>query len=1066
MKNPLLFTLFLFLILPSLSAQFNWQPTEGPNGGAQWNIWYNDNYAFYPDEYSLYRTNDGLNWEKLPESAIWPMAAHGSNLVGQCFEGNSFAYDQPVTLKVSHDDGETWMEGTLPPALSYITKLAFCSHGIYTANWDEHIIYRSQDEALTWDTVNFPIQYASAILAFDEKIYVHNFSKVCRTDTNGENWEILTPAFAPGESIMGMFARAPHILISTKKNLWHSHDDGQTWLAQNTPGLFKYEGFVQVGNTIFGSGGETGLAKSEDFGVTWISLPTAPVYTAISALAIAGGMPLLSTFNQGVFRWEEASQSFKNANNGLHSALVSDLAKGETSLWANTPNGVFRYDKLIQQWDSMPSVSQISQEYKMLVSNDSDLVCAVHQSKDYFYYSKDDGVHWDSINPSPDPFGQTFDISGIKAFGQSIFVKNGYDSWLRTDDFGQSWDTLPSYIQNFVQFKNLYVGGNWDGSLYISTNQGLSWNIQPNALPGGTANFFVADDLLFAPVVAQNNSWSLGRVYATADGINWKYAHDGLPERTYGYNPEHGTYADFFGYQGQYFMYHSGLGFYTSLDTAKTWVPVERNESREVMMVDSLFYSGGWGGGVLSSVLPKVYGAIAQGNVYLDDNNNGIQEINESPLPNVSISLEAPDTWCPFYMTNTKSDGSYILGVTPGTSDTLRPWFTSKYLESINPPFRLVGNGGTGLDFGIKLTPEIHDLAIAGNYFGRPRPGFDLSAGVYYSNAGTVASDATISVKLDNHLTYLDATPPPNAVFGDSLVWSLAQLPVFEAGYISVKTNLPPATPLGLAIKSTCQISSSSPDFDAVDNVRVLSDTVVGSFDPNEKRVEPADGLTIEEIAEGKEILYTIQFQNTGTYEADQVRITDLLDAELDFTTCRFVAASHPVSTFRLIPGGLLEIIFEHIMLPDSNTNEASSHGFVTFAIQRKKGYVPFYAVRNEAAIYFDFNEPILTNLVLTPVKTPSVSTQTPKYKDDLGLRIYPNPAQQSFTISTVQKLEGSGTLTLLNTSGQICIQSQISDLGLPVLVNTTALSDGIYFVGLIGQDHSFYAPVVVCHSK
>jgi len=1067
MKQTALFTLLSFLFLPSLFAQFNWQHTDGPNGGSQWNIWYNDNYAFYSDEYFLYRTSDGVSWEKFPESAIWPLATHGSDLVGQCYEGNSFAYTQPVKLKVSHDDGETWIEGTLPPALSYITKLAFCSHGIYTANLSEQIIYRSEDEALTWDTLNFPIQYATEIWAFDERLYLSSKIQVCRSDSNGENWEIVTPPFTPGEYLLGLFAKAPHILISTGKNLWHSHDDGQTWVAQNTPGLFKYEGFVQTGNTIFGNGGATGLAKSEDFGVTWTSLPTAPVYTNILALATAGGMTLASSYNQGVFRWEEASQSLKYSNSGLHSAPVSGLAKGENTLWANTPNGVFRYDKQQQHWDSIPSVSQTRLEYKMLVSNDSDLVCAVHQSKEFFYCSKDDGVQWDSIYPPQDPFGQMINILGIRAFDHSIFVKSEYQNWIRTTDFGQSWDTLPYEIINFVKFKNVYVGADWNENLYISFDQGDSWNIQPNVLPGNAGKFFVADDLLFVPIKLQNNISALSRIYATADGINWNYAHDGLPDRFYDYYAEDGTYADFFGYHGQYYMYHSSLGFYTSLDTAKTWVPIERYMSLEVILADSIFYSGGGSGGVFRSTLPDVYGALAQGIVYQDDNNNGIHDNNESPLPGISVSLEAPDTWCPFYMTDTKSDGSYVLGITPSNMDTLRPLLTSNYIESISPPFRIVGNGGMGLDFGVKLTPDIHDMAIAGNYLGRPRPGFDLGAVIYYSNTGTLASDATISLNLDDQLNFIEANPAPSAVFGDSIVWSMSQLALFEEGHIWIKTSLPPTTPLGLVIKSTCHISGASPDFAPDDNIRVLADTVVGAFDPNAKSVEPADGLTIEEIAEGKEILYTIQFQNTGTYEADQVRITDILDAELDFTTCRFVAASHPVSTFRLMPGGLLEIIFEQIMLPDSNTNESSSHGFVTFAIQRKKAFDPFYTLRNEAAIYFDFNEPILTNQVTTPIITKDVSTHTPLFEAQReNLLISPNPAQQIFTISTVESIKGVGLLTIQNISGQVLQQRQVLDLSTPIVANATSFPEGTYIIRLIGEDASFIGRVVVSRGK
>jgi len=1067
MKHIALSSLFTLSIFSTLPAQFNWQHTNGPNGGSQWNIWYNDNYAFYTDEYFLYRTSDGLSWEKIPENAIWPLATHGSHLAGQFFEGNSFAYTQSVKLRVSHDDGENWVDGTLPTGVTYTQHLALCNHGIYLTDPSEEHIFRTQDDGLTWDTVVSPVQYAYFLSAYNERLYAGSHSKIWRTDSTGANWEIISPTFVSGEYLLGMFANSPHILISTEKNLWHSHDDGQTWVAQNMPGFFKYEGFVQIGNTIYGHGGGTSLAKSEDFGVSWTQLPTAPVYSNISAIATAGGMPLVSSYNQGVYRWEEATQAFQHSNNGLHSALVSGFANGDSCLWANTPNGIFRYDKLQQHWDSIPSVTDSRLEYKMLVSNDSDIVCAVHYSKDFFYYSTDNGVQWDSIYPPQDPFGPTFDISGIKVFEHSIFVRLEYNDWIRTTNFGQSWDTLPFGIMNFAKFKNVYVGSTWLGELYISTDQGDSWNIQSNPLPGNSGNFFVADDLLFVPIVPHNSINWLSRIYASSDGVTWKYAHDGLPNLVYGYDIEHYTYADFFGYQGQYFMYHSSLGFYTSLDTAKTWVPAERNAAREVILADSIFYSGGWGGGVFRSALPNVYGTLAQGIVYQDDNNNGNHENNESPLSDISISLEAPESWWPFYMTNTKSDGSYVLGVTPNNIDTLRPLLISNYIESINPPFRIVGNGGTGLDFGIKLTPDIQDLSIAGNYLGRPRPGFDLGAVIYYSNAGTLASDATISLNLDDQLSFIESTPAPTAVFGDSLVWSMAQLALFEAGHIWVKTNLPPTTPLGLLIKSTCHISSTSPDFAPGDNIRILYDTVVGSFDPNAKSVEPSDGLTIEEIANGKEILYTIQFQNTGTYEADRVRITDLLDAELDFSTCRFVAASHPVSTFRLMPGGLLEIIFEHIMLPDSNTNEASSHGFVTFGIQRKKAFEPLYIVRNEAAIYFDFNEPILTNQVTTPVKTISVSTDMPPLESrESGLLISPNPAQQIFSISTAERLSGAGFLMILNISGQVLQQRQVLDMGTPIVVNAAGFPEGSYIVRLIGKDASFIGRVVVSRVK
>ncbi len=1067
MKNNAFFLLICFFVIHQvrLNGQFNWQHTNGPDGGTEWGIWHNEQYAFYADEYFLYRTNDGLSWEKFPESAIWPLATHNNDLVGQFHADNLLAYEQQAKLKVSHDNGATWLDGTFPTGVTSTTKMAYCAHGIYLSEPSEQQIYRSQDDGLTWDSVLLPGLTAYRLQAFEERVYLDNSKKVMRSDTNGINWALISPALASGEYILGVTARDVHLLISTSERLWYSKDDGQTWAFQNTSGSFKFDAFIWIGDTIYGNGGETSLARSEDFGATWTMLPPGSLYLNQFGLAKAGGKPLVTTYNRGIFRWEEATQSFQNANNGLHSASVSGLASGKNVLWANTPNGVFRYDRQQQKWDSIPSVIETEKGFKTLVSNDSDLVCVVHQGKNFIYYSKDGGVHWDSIYPPKDPDGVVFPIEGMKVFDHEVYLAADFYNWSRTSDFGQSWNALPQDIADFVKFKDNYIGRDWQGQLFNSVDQGLHWVAQPGSIPGKFINFFLADDLLFATVSPQNGDNGYSRIYASDDGIHWKYAHDGLPNRHYGYDFDTGAHADFFGYHGQYFMFHTELGFYTSLDTAKTWVPVAPYSSWNMAMADSLFYSP-VSGGVVQSGLPTVFGVLAEGTVFMDDNDNGVKESNEAPLDNIQVGLSAPDAWFSFYMTNTKSDGTYALGVTPSLQDTLRPFLSSSYIEHINPPNRIVGNGGDGLDFGIKLMPGIQDLAIAGNYLGSPRPGKQLDIVLYYSNAGTLPSDETVSIKLDNHLNYLHATPPPNAIFGDSLVWSFAQMPLFSNGKIFVTTNVPGNTPLSTLITSNCYILSPNLDINLSNNLRILSDTVKNAFDPNVKKVEPADGLTHEEISAGKEILYTIQFQNTGNYPADQVRITDLLDTALYYPSCRLVVASHEVTSFRLMPGGLLEMIFDNIQLSDSNSNEIASHGFVTFGIQRKKAHDNYYVVRNEAAIYFDSNEPVLTNLVTTPIKTLSVSTQTP-YQANFpdALRIYPNPAYQNITISTEGKFIGLGLLTIQNTSGQVCSQFYVTDSSRPIEVNVTGLPNGLYLIRLNGADMSAAGSFILYHN-
>jgi hypothetical protein len=61
-----------------------------------------------------------------------------------------------------------------------------------------------------------------------------------------------------------------------------------------------------------------------------------------------------------------------------------------------------------------------------------------------------------------------------------------------------------------------------------------------------------------------------------------------------------------------------------------------------------------------------------------------------------------------------------------------------------------------------------------------------------------------------------------------------------------------------------------------------------------------------------------------------------------------------------------MEFKFENILLVDSNTNEPLSHGFVRYRIQPKTNLSAGDSITNFAAIYFDFNEPVITNTAKT----------------------------------------------------------------------------------------------------
>src|SRR5690606_41204248 len=73
---------------------------------------------------------------------------------------------------------------------------------------------------------------------------------------------------------------------------------------------------------------------------------------------------------------------------------------------------------------------------------------------------------------------------------------------------------------------------------------------------------------------------------------------------------------------------------------------------------------------------------------------------------------------------------------------------------------------------------------------------------------------------------------------------------------------------------------------------------------------------------------------------------TDLFPLSLHDALPIFLGASHTYSTS--LNDRVLSFTFDHIMLPDSNTNEPGSHGFAQFSI-RPVGMSPGSSVENFA---------------------------------------------------------------------------------------------------------------------
>jgi len=221
-----------------------------------------------------------------------------------------------------------------------------------------------------------------------------------------------------------------------------------------------------------------------------------------------------------------------------------------------------------------------------------------------------------------------------------------------------------------------------------------------------------------------------------------------------------------------------------------------------------------------------------------------------------------------------------------------------------------------------------------------------------------------------------------------------------------------------------------------------------GSYDPNDKEGIPLGYGSKNYIRPNTPIEYRIRFQNTGTDTAFNVVVADTLSSNLDIQSFEPGVSSHPYR-YEIYGGGIVRFTFADIMLPDSNVNEAASHGFVKFKIRPKANIALGTPIRNSAAIYFDFNEPVITNTTLHTIQENFVQTSVWQIKDPMvQIEVMPNPFKEG-TFVKIKGLKNTQPLQLsvYDLKGSLVHSAQIPAASF--VLKRNGLRAGVYLFRL-----------------
>lgn len=429
-----------------------------------------------------------------------------------------------------------------------------------------------------------------------------------------------------------------------------------------------------------------------------------------------------------------------------------------------------------------------------------------------------------------------------------------------------------------------------------------------------------------------------------------------------------------------------------------------------------------------------------EGQNRLDINNNGCDN-NDTVYSSLKFQITNPSNSFDFFANTT---GEYFIATNSGNY-TITPTFE-------NPSYFTATPTSISVSFPSQASPVIQDFCITPNGLHPDleitllpltvaRPGFEAKYRLVYKNKGNQLQSGTVNFNFnDAVLNFVTATTAVSSQTLNNLNWNFNNLMPLETREITITLNVnsPTSTPpvtSGFVLNYTTSVSSTLTDEMPSDNTFTFNQTVVNSFDPNDKTC--LEGASIATTKVGDYVHYMIRFENTGSYNAQNITVKDVIDtAKYDINTLLPTSGSHSFIT-RILEGNRAEFYFENIDLPFA---DATNDGYVAFKIKTKSTLVAGDSFSNSAGIYFDYNYPITTNTATTTIT--ALSSQDFTFNDYFS--VYPNPVENNLNISKKEEIEIS-SITIYNMLGQIVVA--IPNAKNIETVDVSSLKSGNYFV-------------------
>lgn len=441
---------------------------------------------------------------------------------------------------------------------------------------------------------------------------------------------------------------------------------------------------------------------------------------------------------------------------------------------------------------------------------------------------------------------------------------------------------------------------------------------------------------------------------------------------------------------------------------------------------------------------------LIEGNSTYDREANGCDS-NDITIPNMKFSIS-----------NGSTSGDFISGTSGTYSIPVRAGSTVIAPKLENPGYFNVSPASVTVSFPTNPSPFNQNFCISkrGNFndleivilpLGGAIPGFDVLYKIVYKNKGLTVQTGSINLIFNDDITdYISADPAISNQANSSLTWNFANLLPFESKEIFLVLNLnspieQPWVNSGDILTYSVSISGSMDETQA-DNSATLNQTVVNSFDPNDKVCLEGSKISPEMI--GQYVHYMIRFENNGTANAQNIVVKDNIDiTKFDINTLIPISSSH-LFEIRILNSNRAEFLFQNINLPFT---PGSNNGYISFKIKTKSTLVVGDSISNQADIYFDYNYPIETNNYVTKIQ---ISENT-NYESKADITAFsPNPVKDILQFKTIEKVSKA---VIYDLTGKILCSYSVNQNK----VNLSKLKTGYYILKIYSENGTSIARIL-----